>query len=80
VEGGGYLMHWQAVGGTTITNGQARVIRGHAAMSPGSSAVSKRSGAPADLTLTADDVAELQALPPHWCGTCAHCNVTKPGR
>ena len=27
--GGGYLMHWQAVGGTDITDGQGLVIRGH---------------------------------------------------
>ena len=30
--GGGYLMHWQALGGSDITNGQGGVIRAHPLM------------------------------------------------
>ena len=34
VEGGNLLMHWQANGGTVVSNGQGRVLRGHALLQP----------------------------------------------
>jgi hypothetical protein len=64
-EGGGYLMHWQAVGGTTITHGEGLVIRGHPLVGP--------------RLLTAPLLGKslfpplIQVDPratPSWCGTC----------
>ncbi len=63
--GGGYLMHWQAVGGSNITNGQGLVARGHPHMAPRAGAQAlqvKPSAAPA-IRVPAD-VSE------HWCATC----------
>lgn len=67
VPGGGYLMHWQAVGGTDVTDGQGLVIRGHPHVDPYEGG-SPKIGKPAPIT--AADLSELLALPSGWCGTC----------
>ena len=63
-------MHWNAgTGGSTISNGQGLVIRGHAhvraALVPAAPLVLKR----------ALPVPSLDSVlaPQNWCGTCAHC-------
>ncbi|MGE0190872.1 MAG: M12 family metallo-peptidase [Planctomycetota bacterium] len=65
--GGGYLMHWQAVGGSTITDGQGLVIRGHPLMGPrllgGSPLFGKPFLPPPEIEITVD-------ISPDWCGTC----------
>lgn len=65
--GGGYLMHWQAVGGSTITDGQGLVIRGHPLMGPrllgGSPLLGKPFLPPPEIEITVD-------ISPDWCGTC----------
>jgi hypothetical protein len=68
IVGGGYLMHWQAVGGTDITDGQGLVIRGHPLVGPGTLTAVPLSLGP---LLTVDDLGDLLSLPEHWCGTCA---------
>lgn len=72
-SGGGYLMHWQAVGGSAITAGQGLVIRGHPLMRPRPppSAQSFKPAGPLDLGLEGLDVS------PQWCGTCAKCRPPK---
>ncbi len=75
--GGGYLMHWQAVGGSTISDGQALVIRGHPHMQPrvgGDSALVQSTSmrAPTD-----EELSELLSLPQGWCGTCEACRKGK---
>jgi hypothetical protein len=72
VGGGGYLMHWQAVGGTTISAGQGTVIRGHPSMAPPATTSTKRLAAPAQLSF---DTGELLSLPSDWCATCARCRA-----
>jgi hypothetical protein len=77
--GGGYLMHWQAVGGTTVTNGQGLVIRGHPLMDPAVPSSSKPGTAlqkPSAPDLGLDGL----ILPDAWCGTCAACRTVKVGR
>jgi hypothetical protein len=65
--GGGYLMHWQAVGGGVITDGQALVIRAHphvdARLAPPLSALVQKPQAPRPVEV---DIGVSQ----HWCGTC----------
>jgi hypothetical protein len=74
VAGGGYLMHWQAVGGTSLTNGQAHVLRGHPLLSPPTSGTPKpRSPFP----LGPIDPSELLMVGNAWCGTCADCRTPK---
>lgn len=65
VPGGGYLMHWLVTGRSTISDGQGRVIRGHALLEPGPQPSSKLRPARAPVVL------DSAALPPGWCGTCA---------
>lgn len=72
VVGGGYLMHWQAVGGTTISNGQGSVIRGHPHLAPAGSGSSKLRAPPQPLVI---DPLELATLPAAWCGTCSRCQA-----
>lgn len=65
--GAGLLMHWLALGGTIITDGQALVIRGHPHMEPyegGARAFGK------PRFLDPADTAEFRSLPEGWCGTC----------
>lgn len=71
VPGGGYLLHWQAVGGTDITDGQGLVLRGHPHLevTEGRSAPLVSKPAPLDAT----SLAEILALPDGWCGTCRGC-------
>lgn len=71
-EGGDYLMHWQAVGGTGITSGQGLVLRAHPLMRPQlASALQAKPtplGAPA---LSLWDLITVAALGDGWCGCCA---------
>jgi hypothetical protein len=67
--GGGLLMHWQAVGGATITDGQGLVMRGHPHMRPGTTTMRLPQSA-------SDAMAVWLALyspprPDGWCATCA---------
>jgi hypothetical protein len=74
--GGGYLMHWQAVGGTTITNGQALVIRGHPLVGP-------RLVPPPPLTAkyrTAPVIQVDPTTPENWCGTCRCVHKAKAAK
>ena len=66
--GGGYLMHWQAVGGTTISDGQGAVIRGHPLVGP-------RLVSPPPLTGVVEKprapfIYVDPTVPQTWCGTC----------
>ncbi len=64
--GGGYLMHWQAVGGTTITDGQGLVARGHPHMGPRfvpPEALQAKPSAPQPVSVPAGTSEQ-------WCGTC----------
>jgi hypothetical protein len=75
-EGGGYLMHWQAVGGTDVTDGQGLVVRGHPctrAVLPGFPLTA--GDPPAVLKLRGGVHPPLDAhlLQPGWCGTCGTC-------
>ncbi|MDJ0521251.1 MAG: choice-of-anchor D domain-containing protein [Planctomycetota bacterium] len=65
-QGGGYLMHWQAVGGTDLSNGQGLVVRGHPHMGPragGANALQAKPTAAPRVPIPAD-------APQHWCATC----------
>ena len=69
VAGGGYLMHWQAVGGSDLTDGQGQVLRGHPHIDVAAEGSTKpRMARPAPLDATS--LAEILALPEGWCGTC----------
>ena len=61
---GGYLMHWQASGGTNITSGQALVVRAHPLIGPALSSTQTLSAKPQPFTI--DDV----LAPQDWCATC----------
>jgi hypothetical protein len=69
--GGGLLLHWQAVGGTTLSPGQGAVLRGHPHVDVdflsdlGVQAL--RARFPRPLSLSGS------ALPEGWCGTCVDC-------
>jgi hypothetical protein len=65
--GGGYLMHWQSVSGTTISDGQGMVIRGHPCMEPDFN-VSKP--APGTILQDMQALSEMETLPEGWCATC----------
>ena len=79
--GGGYLMHWQAVGGTTITAGQGAVIRGHPLVEPTPTGTPKfrpvQGGGGA--VLKAHELFELWGFEDHWCGTCRAQAAAKGG-
>lgn len=70
VSGGGYLMHWQALGNSDITDGQGRVLLSHPLMepTPGGSAKPRigRFGVAAPPL-------DAWQLPRGWCGTCRDC-------
>lgn len=72
--GGGYLMHWQAVGGTTISDGQGAVIRGHPLIGP-------RLATPPLNAIVQKPRAPFihvdPTVPQTWCGTC---NALDKGR
>ena len=72
--GGGYLMHWQALGGTSLTNGQGHVARAHPLMRPGAGGLPKFLPAPIDLV----DVVLATSLPEGWCGCCAQAGKPDP--
>ena len=74
--GGGYLMHWQAVGGNNITGGQGLVIRGHPLVEPGTAPpVAKPYFALAPTRLSARDLALMRQFPGGWCGTCGDARL-----
>ena len=70
--GGGYLMHWQAVGGTTVTNGQGLVARGHPHMAAraGASALETKPSAPRTIEVP-------EGVGAQWCGTCQCLHPTR---
>ena len=59
-------MHWQALGGTDLTNGQGLVLRAHPLLRPGVSGSTKFD----PPTLSFADLVALSTLPEGWCGTC----------
>ena len=71
--GGGYLMHWQAVGGSTLTNGQGLVVRAHPLLRASAGGVAKFLPVPLDDI----DLIQAQSLPPGWCG-CPGCHAKHP--
>ncbi|MDJ0973592.1 MAG: M12 family metallo-peptidase [Planctomycetota bacterium] len=74
VSGGGYLMHWQAVGGTDITDGQGLVINCHPLMEPSATGSTKPGGGfGASGALVAPT--DAWQLPQGWCGTCAQAGL-----
>lgn len=68
VAGGGLLMHWQLEGGSTITNGQGKVIRGHPCCSAPSQ-INALTQKPKPWVPDAKTREFLQNLKPGWCGT-----------
>ena len=79
VAGGGLLMHWQALGGTTITDGQALVIRGHPYVEAGVPVSPRQAQRQARvpgwsralLPWGPDDDAAAARAGPCWCGSCS---------
>ena len=66
--GGGLLLHWQALGGSTLSAGQGKVIRGHpccAAPSQANVLVAK----PAPWTPDEKTRRFFESVGPGWCGT-----------
>ena len=63
-------MHWQAVGGTVLTDGQGLVLRGHPHVDPSAGGRSAKVHGPAGA-LSAEALAEVLGLPEDWCATCA---------
>ena len=71
-EGGGYLMHWQAVGGTDLTGGQGLVLRAHPLMRPEPIAMLQSKPVPlAAPALNLWDLITVAALGENWCGCCS---------
>jgi hypothetical protein len=66
--GCGLLMHWEATGGTTVTDGQGHVIRGHPHMDPAPPGGQPLIAKP--VILDKLTLSELRAAGPNWCGTC----------
>jgi hypothetical protein len=65
--GGGYLMHWQAVGGTDVTHGQGLVIWAHPHVGPAVApppALQAKPRLPVTVDVSGFEIA------PNWCGTC----------
>ncbi len=69
IEGGGLLMHWQALGGTILSVGQGRVLRGHALMHPPGQ-INQKPAPLAPTALPAKSALELLSMPKGWCGCC----------
>lgn len=70
--GGGQLLHWQALGGTALSAGQGRVIRGHpccAAPSQINALVAKPGPSPKPFVLDEETRRFFEAVGPGWCGT-----------
>ena len=76
VPGGGYLMHWQAVGGSDLSDGQGLVLRGHPHVDVGNGS-SSTPGLEARAPIDATTLAEILALPDGWCGTCRGCKADR---
>ena len=77
VAGGGYLMHWQAVGGSTITAGQTHVILGHPCVDPDVPVPATFHAARLSLRAAADAAGFLEGGSSAWCATCARCRPAK---
>ena len=77
VAGGGYLMHWQAVGGSTITPGQTHVVLGHPCVDPDVPAPATFHAARLSLRAAADAAGFLEGGSSAWCATCARCRPAK---
>jgi len=75
--GGGYLMHWQAVGGTSITAGQTRVILGHPCVDADVPVVAAFHAAMFGRRAAADAAGLLEGRAGAWCGTCSRCRAPK---
>ncbi len=71
--GGGYLMHWQAVGGTTITPGQSGVILGHPCVAADVPVPAAFRAAMFSRRAAADAAGLLEGRGAAWCGTCSRC-------
>ena len=67
--GGGYLMHWQAVGGSSITSGQTRVILGHPCVAADVPVPAAFRAAMFSRRAAADEAGRLEGRSAAWCGT-----------
>lgn len=76
--GGGYLMHWQAVGGTTISPGQAHVIVGHPCVGPDVPPVATLRALTVSRKALLDAALFGASAPEDWCATCARCRSKQP--
>jgi hypothetical protein len=71
---GGYLMHWQASGGTNITDGQALIILAHPHVGPALATPPPFQAKPRVSPTITDP-----AAPQDWCATCRRTHA-KDGR
>lgn len=76
-EGGDYLMHWQAVGGTDLTAGQGLVLRAHPLMRPQLPTLSLKPTPIAAPALNLWDLITVAAMGDGWCGCCAKDNLLR---
>ena len=80
-SGGGYLMHWQAVGGSNLSAAQRMVIRGHpcvdATLLPPAPLVAASFAPEFDLRAGIDQASLLEGGSTTWCATCARCRLPK---
>ncbi len=79
-EGGDLLMHWFALGGTTLTPGQGLVLRAHPHVDPGfPPSGSSKFGAGSRrghlLPWSRADDEAVRRAGNKWCGTCAACRA-----
>ena len=72
--GGGYLMHWQALGGSLLSDGQGRVLRAHPLIAPALGGALKFAPPPVDLV----DLVQAATLPEGWCACCAAVGKPAP--
>jgi len=75
--GGGYLMHWQAVGGTTLTAGETHVILGHPCIDPAVPVGQPLLAASIGPRYQADMARLYETSPDTWCATCARLRTPK---
>lgn len=69
-EGGDYLMHWQAVGGTDLTGGQGLVLRAHPLLRPQLAGLTAKPTPLALPRMNLLDLVLLAGLGDGWCGCC----------
>lgn len=63
------LMYWQGNGGTALTNGQGRVLRGHPCCHPPGGGQNAKPTPTAPVELDEASRRFLESLPHGWCGT-----------